>query len=33
LIQQQLLHFLIDSYIFQVTSRGTSEILYGPRTV
>lgn len=33
LIKQQLFHFLIYSYVFQVTSRGTSEILYGPGTV
>ena len=33
LIQQQLLHFLIDSYVFQITSRGTSEILYCPGAV
>ena len=33
LIQQQLLHFLIYSYVFQITGRGSSEILYGPGAV
>ena len=34
LIQQQLLHlFLIDSNVFQISCRGTSEIVNGSRTV
>jgi hypothetical protein len=33
LIKQQLLHLLIDSYVFQITSRGTSEIINGSRAV
>jgi hypothetical protein len=33
LIKQQLLHFIIYSNVFQITSRGSSEIINGSRAV